>query len=45
MSIEKMGDEVINRYDYEAKKTIFFFRIVEKGSYEKIVEAYQRIMK
>lgn len=45
MSIEKMGDEVINRYGYEAKRTIFFFRIVEKGSYEKIVEAYQRIMK
>ena len=45
MSIEKMGDEVINRYGYEAKKTIFFFRIVEKGSYEKIVEAYQKIVK
>ena len=45
MSIEKMGDEVINKYGYEAKKTIFFFRIVEKGSYEKIVEAYQKIVK
>ena len=45
MSIEKMGDEVINRYGYEAKKTIFFFKIVEKGSYEKIVEAYQKIVK
>ena len=45
MSIEKMSDEVIHRYGYEAKKTIFFFRIVEKGSYEKIVEAYQKIVK
>ena len=45
MSIEKMGDEVINRYGYEAKKTIFFFMIVEKGSYEKIVKAYRKIMK
>lgn len=45
MSIEKMGDEVINRYGYEAKKTISFFRIVEKGNYEKIVKVYQRIMK
>lgn len=45
MSIEKMSDEVIHRYGYEAKKAIFFFRIVEKGSYEKIVEAYQKVMK
>ena len=45
MSIEKMCDEVINRYGYEAKKTVFFFRIVEKGSYEKIVKAYQKVMK
>ena len=45
MSIEKMSDEVINRYGYESKKTIFFFRIVEKGSYEKIVQAYQKVMK
>ena len=45
MSIEKMSDEVIHRYGFETKKTISFFRTVEKGSYEKIVEAYQRIMK
>ena len=45
MSIEKMGDEVINKYGYEAKKTIFFFRIVEKGNYKKIVKAYQKVMK
>ena len=45
MSIEKMSDEVIHRYGYEAKKTIFFFKIVEKGSYDKIVEAYQKVMK
>ena len=45
MSIEKMGDEVINRYGYEAKRTISFFKTVEKGNYENIVEAYQKIMK
>ena len=45
MSIEKMSDEVINRYGYEAKRTISFFKTVEKGNYEKIVEAYQKIMK
>ena len=45
MSIEKMCDEVINRYGYEAKKTIFFFRVVETASYEKIVKAYQQVMK
>ena len=45
MSIDKMGDEVFNRYDYEAKITIFFFGIVERGSYEKIVKAYQKIVK
>lgn len=45
MSIEKMSDKVIHRYGYEAKKTLFFFRTVEKGNYEKIVEAYQKIMK
>ena len=45
MSIEKMREEVIHRYGYEAKKTIFFFRVVEKGSYEKIVKAYQKVMK
>ena len=45
MSIEKMCDEVIHRYGYEAKKTIFFFRIVEKGNYKKIVKAYQKVMK
>lgn len=30
MSIEKMSDEVIHRYGFETKKTIFFFRTVEK---------------
>lgn len=40
MSIEKMSDEVIRRYGFETKKTISFFRIVEKGNYEKIVKAY-----
>lgn len=45
MSIEKMSDEVIRRYGFEAKKTISFFRIVEKGNYEKIVKAYRKIMK
>ena len=45
MNIEKMSDEVIHRYGYEAKKTIFFFRIVEKGSYEKRIEAQQKVMK
>lgn len=45
MSIEKMSDEVIRRYGFETKKTISFFRIVEKGNYEKIVKAYRKIMK
>lgn len=45
MSIEKMCDEVIHRYGFETKKTIYFFRTVEKGSYEKIVKAYRKIMK
>lgn len=45
MSIEKMSDEVIHRYGYEAKRTISFFKTVEKGNYKKIVEVYQRIMK
>ena len=45
MSLEKMSDEVIHRYGFETKKTIFFFRTVEKGNYEKIVEAYQNVMK
>ena len=45
MNIEKMCDEVINRYGYEAKKTISFFRTVERGNYEKIVKAYYKIMK
>ena len=30
MSVEKMSDEVIRRYGYEAKRTIFFFRTVKK---------------
>lgn len=45
MSIEKMSDEVIRRYGFETKKTISFFRIVEKGNYEKIVKAYRKIKK
>ena len=45
MSIEKMSDEVIHRYGYEAKRTISFFKIVEKGNYKKIVKAYQKVMK
>ena len=45
MSIEKMSDEVISRDGYEAKKTISFFRTVEKGNYEKIVKVYRKIMK
>lgn len=45
MNIEKMSDEVIRRYGFETKKTISFFRIVEKGNYEKIVKAYRKIMK
>ena len=45
MNIEKMRDEVIHRYGYEAKRTISFFKTIEKGDYEKIVKAYQRIMK
>ena len=45
MSIEKINDEVIHRYGYKAKRTISFFKTVEKGNYEKIVEAYQKVMK
>ena len=45
MSIEKMCNEVIYRYGYEAKRTISFFKKVEKGDYENIVKVYQRIMK
>ena len=45
MSIEKMSDEVIHRYGYEAKRTISFFKTVEKGNYKKIVKAYHKIMK
>lgn len=45
MTIEQMSSEVIRRYGYEAKRTISFFRTVEKGNYEKIVKAYHKIMK
>ena len=45
MTIEQMSSEVIRRYGYEAKRTISFFRTVEKGDYEKIVKAYHKIMK
>lgn len=45
MTIEQMSDAVIRRYGYEAKRTISFFRTVEKGDYEKIVKAYHKIMK
>lgn len=45
MTIEQMSSEVIRRYGYEAKRTISFFRIVERGDYEKIVKAYHKIMK
>lgn len=45
MTIEQMSSEVIRRYGYEAKRTISFFKTVEKGDYEKIVKVYQRIMK
>lgn len=45
MTIEQMSDAVIRRYGYEAKRTISFFRTVDKGDYEKIVKAYHKIMK
>ena len=45
MTIEQMSSEVIHRYGYEAKRTISFFRTVEKGDCEKIVKAYHKIMK
>lgn len=45
MTIEQMSDAVIRRYGYEAKRTISFFRTVERGNYEKIVKAYHKIMK
>ena len=45
MTIEQMSSEVIRRYGYEAKRTISFFRTVERGNYEKIVKAYHKIMK
>ena len=45
MTIEQMSVAVIRRYGYEAKRTISFFRTVEKGNYEKIVKAYQKVMK
>lgn len=45
MTIEQMSDAVIRRYGYEAKRTISFFRTVERGDYEKIVKAYHKIMK
>ena len=45
MTIEQMSVAVIRRYGYEAKRTISFFRTVEKGDYEKIVKAYYKIMK
>lgn len=45
MTIEQMSSEVIRRYGYEAKRTISFFRTVERGNYEKIIKAYHKIMK
>lgn len=45
MTIEQMSEAVIRRYGYEAKRTISFFRTVERGNYEKIVKAYHKIMK
>lgn len=36
MSIEKMCDEVIHRYDFETKKTISFFRTVEKEAMKRL---------
>lgn len=45
MTIEQMSSAVIRRYGYEAKRTISFFRTVERGDYEKIVKAYHKIMK
>lgn len=45
MTIEQMSSEVIHRYGFEAKRTISFFRTVERGDYEKIVKAYHKIMK
>lgn len=44
MTIDRMCDEVIYRYGFEAKKTISFFQLVEKGNYEKILSAYRKIM-
>lgn len=43
MTIEQMSETVIRRYGYEAKRTISFFRTVERGNYEKIVKAYTRL--
>lgn len=45
MTIEQMSSAVIRRYGYEAKRTISFFRTVERGDYKKIVKAYHKVMK
>lgn len=45
MTIDKMSREVIYRYGFESKKIISFFRVVETGNYEKVLKAYQKIMK
>lgn len=45
MSIDKMSNEVIHKYGFESRRTISFFRAVDTGNYEKILKAYQKIMK